>query len=250
MSVDSGVWSVAGTTTLDRECCSLGCLRCKYCTYIYIHFSFVIVYVSLLCTVAVVWFMKIKTIDWLTISYLCRPNPEQPRRHNLLNALASIKLRRTQEENSPQPSSTERNREKTDTPIDHFEDKKPQYAVVNKTGRRQSAPEPSYKVYNKPVTSLNTDNNVSMSNNGHDKLYTDPTQNQKLITANSSILKPTDKHSNDKLPRHATIHEEGYNRNAHNLSIPMKVTPVIPPVVKYPREYHDGSYDNIGTTLL
>jgi hypothetical protein len=45
---------------------------------------------------------------------------EQPRRHNLLNALASIKLRRTQEENSPQPSSTERNREKTDTPIDHF----------------------------------------------------------------------------------------------------------------------------------
>ena len=188
----------------------------------------------------------------MTISYLCRSNPEQPRRHNLLNALASIKLRRTQEENSPQPSSTERNREKTDTPIDHFEDKKPQYAVVNKTGRRQSAPEPSYKVYNKPVTSLNTDNNVSMSNNGHDKLYTDPTQNQKLITANSSILKPTDKHSNDKLPRHATIHEEGYNtnRNAHNLSIPMKVTPVIPPVVKYPREYHDGSYDNIGTTLL
>ena len=53
-----------------------------------------------------------------------------------------------------------------------------------------------------------------------------------------------------KLPRHVTIHEEEYNRNAHNLNVPRKVVPVIPPVVKYPREYRDGSYDNIGTTLL
>ena len=175
--------------------------------------------------------------DWLTIYYLCKSNPEQPRRHSLLDALENIKLWRTQEENSPQPSSTERNREKTDkAPIDHFEDKKPQYAVVNKTGRRQSALEPSYQVYNKPVTSLNADNNVTMSNNRYDKLYTDPTPNQKLTTANSSILKPTDKHSNEKVPRHATIHEEEYNRNAHNLSVPRKVVPVIPPVVKYPRE--------------
>lgn len=90
-----------------------------------------------------------------------------------------------------------------------------------------------------------------MSNNRYDKLYTDPTQNPKLITANSSIIKPTDKHSTDKVPSHVTIHEDGYNRKAHNLSVPRKVAPaVIPPVVKYPREYHDGSYGNIGTTLL
>ncbi|XP_063422771.1 uncharacterized protein LOC134707157 isoform X2 [Mytilus trossulus] len=194
-----------------------------------------------------------------------RSNPEQLRHNILLAALANVKLRRRDTDGNPESSTPQ----KAETSAASVEggSKSPEYAVVNKPGRRQSAPAPSCKVYSKPVTSLSKEykESVPVSNNGYDKMRLDnpivesenPQENDNQVPI-TSILKLGDSLSSDTMsPRRASIQDEEYNRNngryvydSRLLSIPKKVIPVPPPVVKYPPEYTSDSYEHIGTTLL
>lgn len=178
-----------------------------------------------------------------------------------MTVVASIRRRRKEEDNQEKTETKEKQVEaKADTT-------KPVYAVVNKPkpSRRQSAPEPSYRVYNKPVTSLNAEVENSSSNIGnglsngtYDTLLEDSQQsyqNEEVIDKQNrqpSILKSCDRNGSvdDISPRHVTI-DEGYNRNPRTLSVPKKIIPVPPPVVKYPIESRGSrTYEQIGTTLL
>lgn len=197
--------------------------------------------------------------------YSFRSNPEQLRHNILLAALANVKLRRRDTDGNPESSTPQ----KAETSAASVEggSKSPEYAVVNKPGRRQSAPASSCKVYSKPVTALSKEfkESVPVSNNGYDKMRLDkpivesenPQENDNQVPI-TSILKLGDSLSSDAMsPRHASIQDEEYNRNngryvydSRLLSIPKKVIPVPPPVVKYPPEYTSDSYEHIGTTLL
>lgn len=176
--------------------------------------------------------------------------------------VASIRQRRKDEESRESEETKEKTQEKTQPG-----DTKAEYAVVNKPkpARRQSAPEPSYRSYSKAVTSLSTTNentpvngSLGLSNGSYDYVHDSPQQSYQNENVGEkhyskpSILKPRDSIGSvdSSSSRHVTI-DEGYSRHPRTLSVPKKVIPVPPPVVKYPIEPRKSrTYEQMGTTLL